>query len=82
MLTATGKSKKWSLNSKKLLKTEKFRVSWKIRNVIKFEWKDELDRNFQDLLLLSMIPTNSQNLKQIEGYQFQTLGEVEWADPF
>ena len=29
-----------------------------------------------------MIPTNSQNLKQIEGYQFQTLGEVEWADPF
>ena len=81
MIITTGKSKKWSLNSRKLLKTEKLRVSWKIQNAIKSEWKEELGWNCQDLLL-SKIPTNGQNLKQIEGYQFQTLGEVDWTDPY
>ena len=80
MLTTTGKSKRWSSNSRKLLKTEKLRVSEKIQNAIKSEQKVELGWNFQDVLL-SMIPTNGQNLKQIGGYQFQTLGEVDWTDP-
>ena len=35
--------KKWSLNSRTLLKTEKLRVSLKIQNVIKFERKEELE---------------------------------------
>ena len=73
------KSKKWSLNSRKLLKTKKLKVSWKIQNAIKSERKEELAWNYQDLLL-SVIFTNGQNLKQIGGYQFQTLGEVDWTD--
>ena len=77
MLTITGKSKQGSLNPRKLLKTKKFRVCWKIQNAIKSGWKEELGWNFQDLLL-SMIPVNGQNLKQIGGYQFQTLSEVDW----
>ena len=79
MLTTTEKSKKRSLNSRKLLKTEKLRVSWEIQNAIKSDWKEELGWNFQDLLL-SMIPTNGQNLKQIGEYQFQILDQVDWTD--
>ena len=71
---------KMVLNSRKLLKTKKLKVSWKIQNAIKSERKEELGWNYQDLLI-SVIFANGQNLKQIGGYQFQTLGEVDWTDP-
>lgn len=32
-------------------------------------------------ICFSMIPTNGQNLKEIDRYQFQTLDEVDWTDP-
>ena len=68
---------------KMLLKAEneKWRASWKIQNAIKSKWKEELGWIFQDLLF-SIISTNGQNLKQIGGYQFQTLGEVDWDWPY
>ena len=68
-----------SLNSRKLLKTEKLRVPWKIQSAIKSERNEELGWNSENLFLL-MIPTNGQNLKQIGAYQIQTLGEVDWTD--